>query len=266
MQQFLAKTGRKAHEFLIEVARLSNLVSASFYWLFLAPLGGKKGVRREALGKQLVFTGNESFGIVALVAAAVGAVLALQAAYQLKQFGAVLYTGSLVSVSMTRELGPVVVAIVIAGRVGASITAQLGTMQVQEEVDALTTMGIPPVPFLVVPRMLALAVMLPVLTALGNALGMLGGYLIGVLGLDISSGIYIQKSFDALVPKDIISGLIKSFIFAILIGAISTYKGLSVQGGADGVGKATTESVVLSIIAIILADCLATAVFFYVLV
>ena len=208
--------------------------------------------------------GNESFFIVALVAASVGSVLALQAAYQLKQFGAVLYTGALVSVSLSRELGPVVTAIVIAGRVGASITAELGTMKVQEEVDALTTMGIPPVPFLVVPRILAILITLPSLTILANAIGMFGGYLVGVLGLGISSGLYVQENFDGLVPKDLLTGIAKSAVFALLVGLISTYKGLSVEGGAEGVGRATTESVVFSIIGIIVADSLLTGLFYYV--
>lgn len=262
---FFGSLGRKTHLFLIEVARLSVLVQNSFYWVFFAPLAGKRGLRRESFARQLVFMGNESFLIVALVAASVGSVLALQAAYQLRQFGAVLYTGGLVSVSMSRELGPVVTAIVIAGRVGASITAELGTMKVQEEVDALTTMGIPPIPFLVVPRLLAILIMLPSLTILANAIGMFGGYLIGVSSLGISSGLYLQENFDALVPKDLLTGLAKSAVFALLIGLIATYKGLSVEGGAEGVGRATTESVVLSIIAIIVADSLLTGLFYYVL-
>ena len=165
---------------------------------------------------------------------------------------------------MTRELGPIVTAIVIAGRVGASVTAELGTMKVQEEVDALTTMGIPPIPFLVVPRILALLIMLPCLTVLGNLVGIYGGFLIGVFGLGMDPYLYHKQTFDALVQKDIVTGIVKSFVFALLIGIISTHKGLSVEGGAEGVGRATTQSVVLSIIMIILADCLCTAAFYYV--
>lgn len=260
----LGSLGRKTHHFLVEAARLSELLRNSFYWTFLAPLAGKPGLRRQMFVRQLIFTGNDSLLIVALVAASVGMVLALQAAYQLRQFGAILYTGGLVSVSMARELGPVVTAIVISGRVGASMTAELGTMKVQEEVDALTTMGIPPIPYLVVPRILAMLVMLPCLTILGLAVGVGGGFLIGTFGLGISSGLYLQESFDALVPKDIWTGLVKSFCFALLIGLIATSKGFSVEGGAEGVGRATTQSVVFSIISIIVADCLLTAIFYYV--
>ena len=261
---WLGSIGKTAQSFLIEVAHLAELARQCLYWCFIAPVQGKKGLRRHSFAEQLFFVGNESIFIVILVSASVGAVLALQAAYQLNQFGAILYTGSLVSVSITRELGPVVTAIVISGRVGASITAELGTMKVQEEIDALTTMGIPPIPYLVVPRILALAVMLPCLTIVSYVIGMLGGYLIGVIGLGINSSLYIQGNFDALVAKDMLTGLAKSFVFALLIGSIATYTGLSVQGGADGVGRSTTQSVVLSIIAIILSDGVCTALFFYV--
>lgn len=261
---YFGSLGKQAHAFLAEIGRLSFLTKDFLYWGFLAPLRGKKGLRRHLLARQLVFAGNESIFIVMLVSLSVGAVLALQAAYMLRQFGALLYTGSLVSVAMTRELGPIITAIVIAGRVGASITAELGTMKVQEEIDALTTMGIPPVPFLVVPRVLGLLVMLPCLTIISYAVGMIGGYLIGAVGLDIDSSLYLRGNFDALVPKDMYTGLAKSVVFSLLIGAISTYTGLNVRGGADEVGRATTQCVVMSIISIIVADGLCTAFFYYV--
>ena len=261
---FFGSVGRQTHGMLIETARIFQLAKDFLYWAAIAPATGKRGLQRVSFAKQMVFMGNESLMIVMAVSASVGAVLALQAAYQLKQFGAILYTGSLVSVSMARELGPVVTAIVIAGRVGASITAELGTMKVQEEVDALTTMGIPPIPYLVVPRILAISIMLPCLTIVSYAIGMLGGYFIG-LSLAIPSALYIQASFDALAPKDMLTGLVKSFVFAMLVGLIATYTGLTVKGGAEGVGRATTQSVVASIISIIIADGLCTAIFYYVL-
>src|SRR3989338_1785959 len=263
ISHLLELIGRKTNFFLIEIARLGRLGQEFMYWSIVAPIAGKRGMRRHSFVQQLVFMGNESVFIVFLVATSVGAVLALQAAYQLRQFGAVLYTGALVSVSMTRELGPIVTAIVIAGRVGASVTAELGTMKVQEEIDALTTMGISPIPFLALPRILAILVMLPCLTILGDVVGILGGFVIGTLGLGIEPNFYLEKSFDALVAKDITTGIAKSVVFALLIGLISTFKGLSVEGGAEGVGRATTQSVVLSIITIIISDCLCTAIFYY---
>lgn len=264
MNVFFGAIGKAVHGMLIEISRMWVLIKDFLYWLLLAPLGGRRGLRREAFFRQLIFIGNESVFIIFLVSTSVGAVLALQAAYQLKQLGALMYTGALVSVSMTRELGPIVTSIVTAGRCGASITAELGTMKVSEEVDALTTMGIPPIPYLVVPRILAMLVMLPCLTILSFGIGIFGGYLIGVLSLGIDSNLYIKGTFDALVGKDIWTGIAKSFVFAMLVGVISTYCGLSVEGGAEGVGKATTRSVVLSIISIIIADGICTAIFFYV--
>lgn len=261
---FFGSVGKQTHSFFTSVSQVTHLVKSVFYWGIIAPITGKRGIQRENLGNQLVFMGNESVFIVCLVSASIGAVLALQAAYQLKQFGAIIYTGSLVAVSIARELGPVVTAIVIAGRCGASITAELGTMKVAEEVDALKTMGIPPIPYLIVPRILAILVMTPCMTILSFAVGMLGGYLIGTLGLGINSGLYIQASFDALVAKDILSGLAKSVVFSLLVGFIAAYYGLNVKGGADGVGRATTAAVVASIISIIVADGFCTAVFFYV--
>ncbi len=262
--QFFETVGHATHGFLITTARLARLGRNFLYWALVAPLKGKEGFRRHTFARQLVFMGNESLPIVFLVSASVGAVLALQAAYQLRQFGAVLYTGALVSVSMARELGPLVTAVLIAGRVGASITAELGTMKVQEEIDALTTMGIPHVPFLIVPRILALSIMLPALTILGDAIGILGGYLVGTLCLGLDGHLFLEKSFDALISKDLLTGVAKSFVFAVLVGLIANFKGLAVEGGAEGVGRATTESVVLSIIAIIVSDCLMTALFYYV--
>jgi len=175
-----------------------------------------------------------------------------------------MYTGALVSVSMTRELGPLIVAIVVSGRIGASIAAEIGSMKTAEEIDALKTMAINPVYFLVVPKFLALFLMVPCLTALGDLIGMLGGYLIGVTSLGIGSQIYIDKNFDALVTKDVATGLIKSFFFAATIAFISCYQGMTVQGGAEGVGRATTKAVVSSIVMIILIDTLFTAIFYYV--
>ncbi|MBI4372929.1 MAG: ABC transporter permease [Candidatus Omnitrophica bacterium] len=263
LPQFAIKSAGNVGDFLIEIARLWRLACEFAYWVFIAPWTGKRSLRRHAFVEQLVFTGNQSLLIIFVVAASVGAVIALQSAYQLRQFGAVIYTGALVSVSMARELSPLVSAIVIAGRVGASIAAELGSMKVQEEMDALTTMAIQPVPFLVVPRITAILVMLPCLTLLSIVIGIAGGLAVGTFGLGIDPHLFLSKSLEALVAKDILTGLAKSFVFAFLIGIISTYKGLSVQGGAEGVGRATTESVVWSILSIIVSDCLLTSLFYY---
>lgn len=264
MKETFGKTGRTAFFLLAGVARLWDLgskVTGFFLSTFLRP----KILPRETFFRQMVLIGIDSTAIVSLVGASVGTVLALQAAYSLKTFGAVMYTGSLVGVAMARELGPLIASIVICGRIGARMAAELGTMMVQEEVDALTCMAINPIRYLVLPRVLALAIMLPCLTVIADVMGMLGGYAIGVTGLGINSTVYIDKTIDALVLKDIYTGLAKSFIFSVLIALVSCHQGLSVSGGADAVGKATTQAVVISIVLIIFVDCIATAVIYYAL-
>jgi phospholipid/cholesterol/gamma-HCH transport system permease protein len=170
---------------------------------------------------------------------------------------------SLVGVSLTRELGPVLTALVVAGRVGAAITAEIGSMKVTEQIEALDTMAINPVRFLVVPRLIALFFMLPCLTIIGNFVGMFGGYLIGVLNLKINSSLYIKTTLDFLALKDIYTGLVKTFVFGIIISLVGCYQGLNTEGGAQGVGRATTLSVVTSFILIILADAVLTGIFYF---
>jgi len=182
----------------------------------------------------------------------------------LSKMGGTIYVASLVTVSLCRELGPVLTALVLAGRIGASIAAEIGSMKVNEQIEALDTMGINPVRYLVVPKFLALLFMLPVLTILGNVSGMLGGYVIGVYNLNINAGLYVQTAFKFLTIKDIYTGLSKSLIFAVIITMVGVYQGLKTSGGAVGVGRATTISVVVSFIMIILADCVMTGIYFFV--
>jgi len=262
VKKFFGNIGQTAAMLFVGISQLFGLFADVVKVLFSA-LYKKKIVKREPVFHQMVLSGVDSLGIICLVGSAVGMVLALQAAYQLKEFGALLYTGSLVSVSVTRELGPLVAAIVISGRIGARMAAELGTMKVAEEVDALVTMGINPVAFLVVPRCVALIVMLPCLTVITDLIAMVGGFLIGTFGVGINPDLYIAKSVEALVLKDVYTGLAKSVVFATLIALVSCFQGLSVEGGAHGVGKATTQAVVISIVLIIVVDCLATAIFYY---
>ena len=264
MREFFGRVGETAAFVFAGIGRLFDLY-LNVLKVVVTSFTQKKAIDRSHVFQQMVLMGIDSIPIICLVSASVGMVLALQAAYQLKQFGAVMYTGSLVSVSISRELGPLVAAIVISGRIGARLAAELGTMTVQEEVDALTTMGFNPIKYLVVPRVLSLMIMLPCLTIITDVVGMLGGFLIGTLSVHINPYLYLAKNFEALVLKDIYTGITKSFVFALLIGLVSCHQGLSVEGGAEGVGKATTQAVVISIVLIIVVDCLATAVFYYAL-
>ncbi len=208
--------------------------------------------------------GVASFPLVFLTSLFTGMVLALQTAYQLQKISATLYIGSLVALSMTRELGPVLTALVIAGRVGAAITAELGTMRVTEQIDALETLSTDPVRYLAVPRMLALLVMLPILTLYADLIGILGGYLVGVYKLGMGSTLYMNMTWDALRFKDVFTGLFKALVFAAVISTIACYEGFETGGGAEGVGRSTTLSVVISFILIIAADCFFTALFYFV--
>ena len=251
---------------IIETGRHAINVLALFvdtiYWIFVGPFR-KKPAKREGIFDQMLFVGVKSFVIVFFVALFTGVVIAMQTAPQLASFGAVIYVASLVAVSVTRELAPVLIGLVVAGRVGASIAAELGTMKVTEQVEALESMALNPVRFLVVPRFLALIIMLPCLTILADAIGIFGGYLIGVFNLKINSALYIDTTFRFLTAKDVMTGIIKSFVFGAIIALIGCYQGLNTKGGAEGVGKATTTSVVTSFILIILANCVLTAVFFF---
>ena len=191
-------------------------------------------------------------------------VLALQSAYQMQKMSAEMYIASLVSLSVTRELGPVLTALIVAGRCGAAMTAELGTMKVTEQVEALETLSANPVQYLVVPRFLALVFMLPLLTIYSDFFGIVGGYLIGVGKLNITHSMYLKMTFEPMAIKDVVIGLVKSGVFACIICLISCWEGLEAEGGAEGVGKATTQSVVRSFILIIVADCFITALFYFI--
>jgi phospholipid/cholesterol/gamma-HCH transport system permease protein len=243
-------------------AEFSQLLFETIYWIIFSPFKGKR-INLQATYEQMVFMGISSISIVFFVTFFTGIVLAMQAAPQLAQMGAVFYVAGLVTVSVCRELGPVLTALVIAGRIGAAITAEIGSMKVNEQIEALDTMGINPVRYLVAPKLISLFFMLPCLTVIGNLSGIFGGYVIGVFNLRINSGLYIQTALKFLDLKDIYTGLSKSFVFAVIIAIVGAYQGLKTEGGAVGVGRATTISVVTSFIMIIIADCILTGIYFF---
>ena len=259
---FLEFIGKSTLSFLRQVREITVLFLQTLYWIFAGPFL-RKPVSFEHLTAQTVFGGVNSVLIVCFVCFSMGMVLAMQSAYQLERLGATIYVASLVAVSMAREIGPVLTSLVIAGRVGAAITAELSTMKVTEQIEALETLALNPVRHLVAPRFLALMFMLPCLVMLGDISGMLGGWLIGTQFLDLRSGLYVDTTFEFLVRKDILTGLFKGFIFSMIITMISCHRGLTTEGGAEGVGRSTTVSVVLSFIFIILADAILTAFFYF---
>jgi len=247
----------KVNKFLEYVGGVTLLLVRTAGWMFVPPF------KRRQVVDQMKKTGVDSISIVFLTAFFTGIVLAFQTAYTMKQMSAEIYIASLVSLSMTRELGPVLTALVVAARVGASITAEVGTMKVTEQIDALETLATNPIKYLVVPRFLALCIMLPMLTIYADFVGIVGGYIVGVSKLHISANLYIKKTFDALAFKDVFSGLLKSLIFAAIISVVACYEGMRTKGGAEGVGKSTTLSVVTSCILVIAFDCFFTALFYF---
>ncbi len=255
---FFIDLGRKVLEFMYFVGGLTNLTAQTLYLTFKPPY--KYGHIIEQSKK----AGYDSFPIVSLLALFIGFIFALQTAYFMQRIGSEMYIASMVALSIVRELGPVITALVVAGRVGASNTAELGSMQVTEQIDALETMATNPVKYLVVPRFVALSVMLPILTLYANIIGILGSYLICVLKLGITSSMYMNITFSALFYKDLFTGLFKAWIFGMVIALVSCYEGFNVDGGAAGVGKATTRSVVITFIMIIAADCFFTALFYFI--
>ena len=244
-----------------------KILLETLYWIFIAPFQldphRRKPLDTKAIFEQMVFMGYDSVLIVFFVTFFTGIVLAMQSAHQLERMGGVIYVASLVTISLCRELGPVLTALVIAGRIGASITAEIASMQVNEQIEALDTMAISPVRYLVVPKFIALLLMLPLLSIVGDAFGILGGYVIGVYNLHINPGLYTQIAFKFLTIKDVYTGLSKALIFAMIITLVGAYQGLKTKGGAVGVGRSTTKSVVMSFILVIIADCVITGIYFF---
>jgi len=247
--------------FLQHLSSIYHLFLDTISWAMVKPFKGKP-LRVHAIFVQMEEVGVKSLPIVCLVSFFIGIILVLQTAYQLEKFGAVNYAASLSSVALTRELGPLLTAIVVAGRVSAAFTAELGTMMVTEEVMALEVMAINPIGYLVVPRFVAMVIMLPCLTVIADLVGMVGGYFVGTTAVGIRSSLYIETAIDALLLKDILTGLVKSGVFAVIIAMVGCYMAFVVKGGAEGVGRCTMISVVTSLILIILADCFFTTLFY----
>jgi phospholipid/cholesterol/gamma-HCH transport system permease protein len=258
----IEEVGEQTLGLLATTRRLLEMIGEIAYWLFLAPWHGKR-VKWDRACEQIVKIGLDGVPIVSFLSFLIGAVLALNAASQLRQFGASIYIANLVGVSMTREMAPLLTAIIVAGRSGSAITAELGTMVVSEEIDAMRTMALSPGRFLLLPRVLALLCAVPCLTILSNLTGIFGGYWVGITLLELGSRNYLQQTSQALLISDLVTGMVKSAVFALLIGLVSCYRGFYVRGGAEGVGTNTTASVVTSIVLCILADAVFTTIFFY---
>ena len=247
---------------LAYLGELASLGGRAAYYTFVAPLKGRP-LRLQRAFSQAMEVGVRALPILSLITFFIGLILALQAAYELRRFGALNYVAGAVAISMTRELGPLITAIVVIGRSGSAFAAEIGTMKVTEEIDALTTMAINPVSFLVTPKFLAMIIMLPCLTIWANFMGVLGGSVFGVAKADFTFSRYILSSLDALFLRDVVTGLIKSVMFGITVTAVGCHEGFATRGGAEQVGRSTTRAVVVSLFLVILVDLVFTAIFYF---
>lgn len=251
--RFLAEVGDKtlkvSRDFLEEVAFLGETFIATGGAL-LRP----STVRWGDVLRTMRRAGADGFPIVALISFLMGLIIAFMSSLQLKQFGAYIYVADLVAIAIVRELAPIMTAILVAGRSGSAFAAEIGTMRVNEEVDALVIMGFDPMRFLVVPKVLAMVVVVPLLTAYADLFGILGGLAVGVMGLDLTASTYLAESRKVLSTFAVATSLGKTVVFALLISSVGCQRGFRAHGGADAVGAAATSSVVTSIFLIIVAD------------
>ncbi len=244
----LEKLGHRTTIIINEIGGVIIFLVQTLRWTLSRPFYLKN------LLKQMEQIGVNSIPVVLTTAISTGMVLAYQSYTGFKRFGAETLIGTVVSLSMTRELGPVLTGLMVAGRAGASIAAELGTMKVTEQIDALSTLATNPMKYLVVPRFIASTVMMFFLTVLGMIIGITGGYFVGVKVLGTNPVTYINNSINYTEVTDIWYGLVKSLVFGAVVGIISCYKGFTTEGGAEGVGKATTGAVVVSCMLILILD------------
>ena len=251
----LLKTWLKSFvNFLFHLHGMAEMFGRSVVLSFVKPY-----YVRETF-EQMYHIGVKSLSIVLMTSTFTGLVLALQFGHEMAVYGAKMYTGSVLSVAIVRELGPVIISLVVAGRVGAGITAELGSMAVTEQIDAMRALGTNPYKKLASTRIIALTVMLPILVAIGDICGMIGGWVVSVTSLGINSDYYWNLAIKYLHFSDIFSGLLKPFVFGMAVSTVACYLGFTVTGGTKGVGEATTKSVVISSILIFVLDFLITKI------
>ena len=253
---FLAVIGRVVLRFVAQIGRLTLFTLTSLSHCVRPP------IYPRLIGRQMIDIGYYSLPVVGLTAIFSGMVLALQSYTGFARFNAESAVANVVVLSMTRELGPVLASLMVAGRIGASMAAEIGTMRVTEQVDALTTLSTNPYKYLIAPRLIAGVLMLPLLVLIADIIGVFGGYLVGVFKLGFNPSVYLANTIDFLEPLDVISGLVKAAAFGFIITLMGCYNGFHSKGGAQGVGSATTNAVVSSSILILIFNYIITELFF----
>jgi len=259
---FFERMGEIALNLKEQLSYLLYLTADTFYWASIG-LVDRKGQRKGVFIQQSLLIGADSVKIVSLISLLIGFILALQSASQLRQFGANIYVADLIGIAMTAEMGPIMTAIVLAGRSGSAFASEIATMTVTEEIDALKTMGLNPIRFIVVPKFHAITLCMPLLTILADLIGIAGGFIIGVTYLELSATAFLNELLTVVFLLDIVSGIVKSLVFAWIIIIVGSFCGFTVKGGAEGIGKATTSSVVISIFTIIVADSILGLLFYF---
>jgi len=248
--------GNRFLKFIEEGGRLAIMFSKTLLWTFRRPLNLKN------ILIQMEEIGVNSIPVIMITGAFTGMVLSLQSHTGFKRFGAETFVGTVVALSMTRELGPVLSGLMVSGRVGSAMAAELGTMQVTEQIDALYTLATNPIKYLIVPRFLAATIIMPILTIFSDIIGIAGGYFVSIHMLGSNPTIYARRTWDFLKFNDVYSGLLKATVFGMIIAIVSCYHGFTAEGGASGVGKATTKAVVWSSLLILVANYFITALMF----
>ena len=253
---FLDQLGKTVMRNIEEMGKIIMLFFSTVSWMVRPPL------KIRDIFKQMEFVGVKSIFVVVLTGGFTGMVMALQGYHGFKMFSAEALVGSTVALGMTRELGPVLTSLMVTARAGSAMTAELGTMKVTEQIDALYVMAANPIKHLIVPRIIAGVLMVPILTIVADFVGILGGYFVGVEILNINPGVFVKNIYKYVELDDIFNGLIKSAFFGLILSLIGCYKGFNTEGGAEGVGKAITEAVVLYSISILVSDYFLTAIMF----
>jgi phospholipid/cholesterol/gamma-HCH transport system permease protein len=253
---FLDQLGRSILIHIEEIGKIVSMFLSVLAWIIIPPLKARN------IFKQMEFVGVKSIFVVVLTGTFTGMVMALQGYHGFRMFSAESMVGSTVALGMTRELGPVLTALMVTARAGSAMAAELGTMRVTEQIDALEVMAANPIKYLIVPRVVASIIMVPLLTIVADFVGILGGYFVGVDILNINEGVFVKNITRLVDLDDIFNGLIKAAFFGLILSLIGCYKGFNTRGGAEGVGRATTEAVVLSSISILISDYFLTALMF----
>jgi phospholipid/cholesterol/gamma-HCH transport system permease protein len=258
--ELLLNIGAATEKGLAYVGGLTQLLGRAVAHAITSPLKRSQSLHRAT--HQAMAVGVSAVPVISFITFFIGVIMALQGAYELRRFGALHLVADMVAISITRELGPLVTAIVVIGRSGSAFAAEIGTMKVTEELDAIETMALHPIAFLVTPKLLAMLVMMPCLTIWADLMGVVGGSVFGIIGANYTLGAYLAATRDSLLMRDLVTGLVKSIVFGLVITGVGCQEGFLTGAGSEQVGRSTTSAVVTSIFLVVFVDLVFTAIFY----